>query len=103
MLSQIYIAVYYNVYHSKSLNIKGSFSLAKTVPAQWGFDGVTYSDGLSLSGVPSLLSIADLNDQVPYPPEFAAYVLDPTRGNSTADMLYDSSDSGSLFVKDVDE
>lgn len=49
-----------------------------------------------------LLSIADLSDDVPYPPEFGAYVLDPTRGASDASNLLSDDASREIFEKDLE-
>lgn len=56
-----------------------------------------------LDGVPKLLSVASLNSGFPYPPEFAAYVLDPTRGNGSPDQLFDSKVSALVFSADLED
>lgn len=56
-----------------------------------------------LDGVDKLLSVADLNLDFPFPPEFASYVLDPTRGNGTPDQLFNSQVSALVFNADLDD
>lgn len=48
-----------------------------TVSSQWGFSGITNGVDINLVGVAGFYTVADLNDQFPYPPEFSAYVMDP--------------------------
>ena len=69
--------------------------------SQWGFAGLTAGDDISLSGVPLFYSIADLNADLPYPPEFAAFVMDPTRGNATKDYLLNYTTSRDDFNRDL--
>ena len=89
--------MYAGVQKNDALDINNDVDIAQTLTSQWGFAGVTTGDYINLSGVPSVLSVADLNDDVPYPPEWAAYVLDPTRGNAAADALYNASAASNIF------
>ena len=45
-----------------------------------------------------MYSIAELNETVSFPPEFGAYVLDPTRGNSPT-VILDSANSIKDFTQ----
>lgn len=79
----------------------GGLDIDSATRSQWGFGGLTAGEDISLEGVPAFYSIADLNDNLPYPPEWAAYVMDPTRGNSTVDYLFNFTTSRDDFNRDL--
>jgi len=77
----------YSIWQSFDL-VNKSDLIGGTIEAQWGSSALTFNSETNLIGVPLLLSVASLNDEVAYPPEFGAYVLDPSRGNGdTSDTL----------------
>lgn len=54
-------------------------------------------------GVNDFYSVADLNDQFPYPPEFFAYVMDPTRGASNSEYAMNSDVSSRDYSRDLQD
>lgn len=44
---------------------------------------MTTGQNINMAGVTRSYSIGPLNKDIPYPPEFGAYVLDPEHGGST--------------------
>ena len=93
MLKMIYLQVYFALLVDDTLELHNRIDMDKIIPAQLGSSAVTNSNIINIKGVAPLLSLASLNEAVAYPPEFGAYVLDPTRGNSPASdcLSYDSS------------
>lgn len=88
MMSQVYFQVSDRIKLAPALDIKGSVTFEQVVPAQWGFCGLTADADINLLGVPALYSIATLNEDIPFAPEFAAYVLDPNRAASTEENTF---------------
>lgn len=103
MLLQIAATVYNRILLSPSLNQHGKVKLEEVVPYQWGFSGITAGADINLAGVTDFYSVAALNDQMPYPPEFFAYVMDPTRGASTSEYALNTTVSERDFSRDISE
>jgi len=98
MMKMIYLQVNFGLIKDPSLNLHNKIEMDKLISAQLGFSGVTHSEQANLSGVTRLYSVAELSDEIPYAPEFGAYVLDPARGNSTVDMALGGTASTKDFV-----
>lgn len=51
-------------------------------------------------GLPSTYSLASMDETLPYPPEFGAYVLNPDQGNGTQAQAFNISMSKTLLERD---
>jgi len=102
ILQGIIAQIRYSILLSKPLSLNSrSDYLIDTIPSQWGFSGVTHGDNINLIGVDAPYSIASLNDQVPFPPEFGAFVLDPSRSNGTLSETLNNTASKQDFSRDL--
>ena len=84
MLRSITLQVHENIETDKALDLNSqSDFLLDTICSQWGFAGVTTGENINMAGVARAYSIGPLNKDIPFPPEFGAFVLDPELGGST--------------------
>lgn len=102
MLKMIYIQVNFGVLVDPTLKLNNRIDMAKIIPAQLGYSAITNSPNITMKSVAPLLSVASLNEAVGYPPEFGAFVLDPTRGNSDAANLLTYDSSLDIYAQDLE-
>jgi len=102
MMKQILAQVKYSILNAPVLELNSrSDILTDTLPSQWGFSGVTSTPYINLAGVTPIYSVAQLNLDFAYAPEFGAFVLDPSRANSTMSNTLDKRASEKDFSRDV--
>ena len=102
MINQIYAQVSKNILNDPTLEQHSTVDLVSTIPMQWGFAGLTNGPDISLLGLQPVYSVAVLNEYVPFPPEFGAYVMDPSRGASTFDNTLNSTASKVDFTQNLE-
>jgi len=98
MMMSVSAAIEFAILRDPALNLHSrDLALDDVLQSQWGFSGSTSGIGTTLNGVAEIYSVASLSDIFPYAPEFGAYVLDPTRGNSTTEFTLNADSSENDF------
>ncbi len=102
MMHQVYTQIHYSIVNDKDLGLNSNSDLLlDTIGSQWGFSGLTNGNNINLQGVEAPYSVAQLNLDIPYAPEFGAFILDPSRANSTMSYTLDSKASKLDFSREV--
>jgi len=101
MMMQIQATVANRILLAPDLHQFSSVNMDSTVSSQWGFSGITNGVDISLIGVPNFYTVADLNTELPYPPEYSAFVLDPKRGNAGIEYAFNYTTANVDFSKDL--